>query len=745
MEKQIEIENKDSVSFVFRDGSPYPKENSAPLLSEDDEGCVKDETGVLVCIEEQCRQTSRRIQASMSLNVDPCRDFYKFACGGWMTENGGLPPDGAFSFNILQKYVDQQLQQLLALSSSTAPFKKLGLFYNSCLRMRDKRSTAVPMFALLDELGGYLVPSAAEPTDLTPLVTRLLLVNGAPLFDVYLDRDPYNRTRLAVFLDLPRRFGHTAKLWQQGEFPYGLFPWHEEPHLRSKRSGSKESRAYTYMKDSAEEKRLIRMEKLLQRFLPANMPLEQRAKEAQSILLFASMLSKLFPREKEIMSRAQMKESYKRYNLTQLQEFYGFMQWEPLMEQVFAKNFSTDDIFYVAAPDYLASLRHMLTRFQKRVIHNALLLVYARDILHELVNYKDTPDWPGFCTRVTINVFTKAVSALYVRQYSQQDLQTLRKQVTLMFDRLKNSLQSRIQQLAWLDESTRAAALRKLASLRGQFFTWPQLWNQTYVASLLQDVDIDPDDFFGNVIRRYRQLRTIPPDIFDQPTTDRRWAYPFVVNAFYELTLNSIVIPLAMLAQPYFRGDIPRYVPYATVGLVFAHEMLHAFDLTGIGYDAEGTPDEWFSPESRLKLEARLDCIIRQYATTFWKQVTFLGATIDIQFDWNVTRNENMADISALQIAYSAWRTLHEEMGTAIDPRLPGIKLDARQLFFVNAAQSYCSDLSPEDYIVLVEMDFHTPYPERINGIMMNSPAFAEAFNCPAGSPMNPSKKCSTW
>lgn len=68
------------------------------------------------------------------------------------------------------------------------------------------------MFALLNDLGGYLLPGTPQPPDLTPLLSRLLLVNGAPLFDVYLERDMVNRTRLAVFLDLPRRYGHTARL-----------------------------------------------------------------------------------------------------------------------------------------------------------------------------------------------------------------------------------------------------------------------------------------------------------------------------------------------------------------------------------------------------------------------------------------------------------------------------------------------------------------------------------------------------
>jgi hypothetical protein len=44
-----------------------------------------------------------------------------------------------------------------------------------------------------------------------------------------------------------------------------------------------------------------------------------------------------------------------------------------------------------------------------------------------------------------------------------------------------------------------------------------------------------------------------------------------------------------------------------------------------------------------------------------------------------------MADISGLQIAYKTWSLLQEEYEP--DPRLPGINLNARQLFFLNAAQ----------------------------------------------------------
>lgn len=49
-----------------------------------------------------------------------------------------------------------------------------------------------------------------------------------------------------------------------------------------------------YLQESAEEKRLLQMDKLLTGFLPSKMATAQRAREAQLILLFATMLSKVY-------------------------------------------------------------------------------------------------------------------------------------------------------------------------------------------------------------------------------------------------------------------------------------------------------------------------------------------------------------------------------------------------------------------------------------------------------------------
>lgn len=69
------------------------------------------------------------------------------------------------------------------------------------------------MFSLLNELGGYVPPDAQDPDDLTPLIVSLLRLNGAPLFDVYLDIDLHNSSKLAPIIDLPLRFGFNTRFW----------------------------------------------------------------------------------------------------------------------------------------------------------------------------------------------------------------------------------------------------------------------------------------------------------------------------------------------------------------------------------------------------------------------------------------------------------------------------------------------------------------------------------------------------
>lgn len=123
--------------------------------------------------------------------------------------------------------VARVFSSILPFSLLSLPFLALFRLFPSpvCHRdtetLRETRSTFVDLvktclrslvsvYELLRELGGYLPPKSIAPADITPLVSRLLRVNGAPLFDFFVDVDLYDRSRSSVFLDLPTKHQEDA-------------------------------------------------------------------------------------------------------------------------------------------------------------------------------------------------------------------------------------------------------------------------------------------------------------------------------------------------------------------------------------------------------------------------------------------------------------------------------------------------------------------------------------------------------
>ncbi|XP_031366733.1 neprilysin-1-like isoform X5 [Apis dorsata] len=690
-----------------------------------DEACIRERDGQEgLCDSKACEEASKRMVAFMRKGMDPCKDFYQFACGGIRDQQ---PYQPSSSFNMLQAKVDDHLH----------------------------------IYELLRELGGYLPPKSIAPVDITPLVSRLLRVNGAPLFDFFVDVDLYDRSRSSVFLDLPTKRQEDAFFAENPEEGLRWAKAYSMMEKQQKRAVHEESRAYTMIKSKMEELRSRRIHRIVEGFLPKSMDPKDRASETDLLLQFCLSLSKIYPKHKDLYNWVDVDQRvYVPFNMSYLQESFGYIRWGTLLNATLGA--ATADLYnhssrnrdrahygyyvYVTAPRYFRSLGKLLNRFSRRIIHNGLLLLYATDTLHDIVNVTGSKDWKLSCFKLTKEVFGEVVGALYVQQYTPQYLETLANRVGGLFERVKETVAERILVKSWLDEETRTQALLKLNSLRGRFHVWPGFYNESLLAREMAEVDIDPDDFFHTVLRRFQQIRTVDDKVLRRNVTEKR-RHPYSVNAYYESSTNTIGIPLAMMTAWSWSWDGgPAYAAHATLGSVIGHEILHAFDLhrRRLPLDPDINVDQWLwiTPESWKRLEARIECVARLYARSFWRKVQFYGNDVAVQFDWNVTRNENVADIGALQISYKTWHTLTNGK----DRSLPGLEgLRASQLFFISAAQTYCSNMTAEAYILSVELDYHTPQPERVNGIMMNSQAFADAFRCPLGTKMNPPNKCTTW
>lgn len=66
-------------------------------------------------------------------------------------------------------------------------------------------------------------------------------------------------------------------------------------------------------------------------------------------------------------------------------------------------------------------------------------------------------------------------------------------------------------------------------------------------------------------------------------------------------------------------------------------------------------------------------------------------------------------------------------------------------MFWISAANTWCSVYRKESLKLRVLTAHHSPGRYRVNGPMSNLIQFAKDFNCPLGSKMNPRRKCHVW
>lgn len=114
------------------------------------------------------------------------------------------------------------------------------------------------------------------------------------------------------------------------------------------------------------------------------------------------------------------------------------------------------------------------------------------------------------------------------------------------------------------------------------------------------------------------------------------------------------------------------------------------------------------------------------------------------QLNGRNTQGENIADIGGMKIAklaYNSWLYDHHE-----EPRLVGFEqFSPIQMFWISSAECWCTVMRPENLKIMVMLDPHSPVEYRVNNYVSNHETFGKDFNCPAGSNMNPIRKCKLW
>lgn len=95
--------------------------------------------------------------------------------------------------------------------------------------------------------------------------------------------------------------------------------------------------------------------------------------------------------------------------------------------------------------------------------------------------------------------------------------------------------------------------------------------------------------------------------------------------------------------------------------------------------------------------------------------------------------------LKATYNAYAEWSRKHK------DTLHPGVDFTAKKMFWVSAAQVWCSAHREQAMKEIILRGSKAPDRFRTLGSLMNSEKFAADFECESGTPMNPVEKCAVW
>jgi predicted metalloendopeptidase len=308
----------------------------------------------------------------------------------------------------------------------------------------------------------------------------------------------------------------------------------------------------------------------------------------------------------------------------------------------------------------------------------------------------------------------EALGQLYVQKHFPP---ASKARMLALVNNLLATYRSSIEQLDWMGPQTKQHAQAKLARLVTKI-GYPNKWRD------YSGLKIARDDLVGNVIRAAVFDHQYDLNKLGKPIDREEWQMtPQTINAYYDPQLNEIVFPAAILQPPFFDPHADDAVNYGSIGAVIGHEISHGFDDQGSQFDAQGNLRDWFTKEDHEKFAAKTAALAAQYSA--------YEPVAGYHVNGELTLGENIADNAGLAVAYRAYRLA---LAGKAAPLLDGLSGDQR--FYMGWAQAWQAKVRENTAMLRIKADPHSPPRFRVQGSVVNQPAFYGAFGAKAGDKM---------
>ena len=639
--------------------------------------------------------------------IDPCVDFYQYACGTWM-KNNPIPPDKArwgrfdelFERNL---YILRDiLIEAQAPGKHSPPATMVGAFYGSCIDEAaiEKKGNA-PLTPALEQIHGIKTKA-----DLIRQIAAMHRNSTPALFDFYSRPDMHDSTETIAYLDqggitLPDR-DYYLKDDPKSVETRQKYVEHVEKMFEL--AGDKPEVA------TAEAKTVLTVETgLAQASMDRTVRRDPKTRDHKMTVAEIADLSPNFdltvyfadngsPKftSLNVSNPDFFKQVNGQLNVVPLEDWKIYLRWKTINEYapLLTKAFAEEDFNFNGK--YMSGRKEIEPRWKR-------------------------------CVKATDENLGMALGKLYVdRTFGAEGKERTLK----MVQAIENAMRQDIGQLTWMSDTTKKNAYEKLNAVVNNI-GYPDTWRD------YSTVAIKSDDYAGNTVRAgafevQRDYKKI-----DRPTDRKDWGMtPPTVNAYYRAPMNDINFPAGILQPPFYGKLMDDAVNFGAIGVVIGHELTHGFDDQGRKYDAEGNLRDWWTAEDAKEFEQRADCTAKEYSGF----VSVKDDKGEVKLNGKLTLGENTADNGGLKLAYMALNSIIDDTPVKpIDGYTPA------QRYFLAYGQIWCQNVTDQEARKRVLTDSHSPGRWRVNGAVQNSAAFQQAFKCKPGQPMVAENACRVW
>lgn len=638
----------------------------------------------------------------MDQKADPCGNFFRYACGGWIDANPIPADESSWGLDhVLALSNREKLRAILekAVAQPTPDTQKIGDFYASCMdEGAIEKLGLAPLKPMLDRIGAMTLKD-----QLPSVIAQLHRAGVDTVFSFGAGQDAKDAESEIAIAD-------------QG----GMGLPDRDYYLKTDPASVKLRDDY--------RAHVTRM------FVLASENQATAEDHAKTVLAVETALAK---GALDRVARRDPQQTYHRLERAELDTLTPGFDWADYFGAVGAPPVKLVDItekkFFRNAAQLIAGtdLDDLKTYLKWHLISSAAPWLPKALVDENFAFYgtrltgatENKPRWKR-CVDIVDEALGEDLGRAYVAGAYPPEAKA---GTEAMVAAISAAFESDLKALDWMSPETKAKALVKLGQMRKKL-GYPDHWRD-YGA-----LTVTRGDMLGNASRAagfalQRQLNKI-----GKPVDRGEWDMsPPTVNAYYDPQMNDINLPAGILQPPFFSPKFDDAVNFgATAGGTVGHEMTHGFDDEGRQYDGHGNLTDWWTKTDAARFNQRAQCVVDQYSGYV--------AVDKIHINGKLTLGENVADLGGVRLGYVALMSI-----LAKKPVGPIGGFTPAQRYFIAYAQSWCGATRPESIRLRTATDPHSPPQFRVNGVVSDMPEFRAAFSCKADAPMVRAKVCRVW